>query len=123
MKRLLAGTLVLASMLVLPAVAPAANGPKHKDNDTYVQLLAINDLHGHLQPNTPGTIQVGCCNPVFNTATFSYNSGAEWLEVVNILGFFMQQRNGNEIRGVLIPYQGTLAAGGGGVEGTASFSY
>ena len=69
MKRLLAGTLVLAAMLVLPAVAPAANGPKHKDNDTYVQLLAINDLHGHLQPNTPGTIQVGCCNPVFNTAT------------------------------------------------------
>ena len=75
MKRLLAGTLVLASMLVLPAVAPAANGPKHKDNDTYVQLLAINDLHGHLQPNTPGTIQVGCCNPVFNTATPPVQTG------------------------------------------------
>ena len=68
MKRLLAGTLVLAAMLVLPAVAPAANGPKHKDNDTYVQLLAFNDLHGHLAPNTPGTIQVGCCNPVLNSS-------------------------------------------------------
>jgi 5'-nucleotidase len=33
-----------------------------------VQLLAINDLHGHLAPNTPGTIQVGCCNPVLNSA-------------------------------------------------------
>ena len=27
-------------------------------------MLAINDLHGHLAPNTPGSIQVGCCNPV-----------------------------------------------------------
>ena len=33
------------------------------DNDTYVQLLAINDFHGHLAANTPGSIQVGCCNP------------------------------------------------------------
>src|SRR5215510_8443604 len=33
-------------------------------NTTSVQLLAINDFHGHLEPNTPGTIQVGCCNPV-----------------------------------------------------------
>jgi 5'-nucleotidase len=37
-----------------------------KDSDTHVQLLAINDLHGHLAPNTPGTIQVGCCNPVLS---------------------------------------------------------
>ena len=68
MRRLLAGLVALAAMLVLPAVAPAANGPKNKDNDTHVQLLAINDLHGHLQPTTPGTIQVGCCNPVFNSS-------------------------------------------------------
>jgi 5'-nucleotidase len=46
---------------LLPAVASAAPS-KHRD--THVQLLAINDLHGHLAPNTPGTIQVGCCNPV-----------------------------------------------------------
>ena len=26
-----------------------------------VQLLAINDLHGHLAPDTPGSIQTGCC--------------------------------------------------------------
>jgi 5'-nucleotidase len=46
-----------------PAVASA--GPS-KHSDTHVQLLAINDLHGHLAPNTPGTIQVGCCNPVMS---------------------------------------------------------
>jgi 5'-nucleotidase len=47
-----------AALLALPGVAGA------KQSDTHVQLLAINDLHGHLAPNTPGTIQVGCCNPV-----------------------------------------------------------
>ena len=45
-------------------ISPASTNPKFTD----VQLLAINDLHGHLQPNTPGTIQVGCCTPVRDTA-------------------------------------------------------
>jgi 5'-nucleotidase len=49
---------------MLAAVAPGVASAKPHDTDTHVQLLAINDLHGHLQPNTPGTIQVGCCNPV-----------------------------------------------------------
>jgi 5'-nucleotidase len=35
--------------------ALAAKGPK--DKDTAVQLLAINDFHGHIQPTTPGTIR------------------------------------------------------------------
>jgi 5'-nucleotidase len=48
---------------LLPAVASAAPSTQR---DTHVQLLAINDLHGHLAPNTPGTIQVGCCNPVIS---------------------------------------------------------
>src|SRR5215218_498332 len=51
-----------AALLALPAVAAA------KQSGTHVQLLAINDLHGHLAPNTPGTIQVGCCNPVVNSS-------------------------------------------------------
>ena len=67
MRRIAALTAVLAAVLAVAAPnAFAAKGPK--DNDTYVQLLAINDLHGHLAPNTPGTIQVGCCNPVVNSA-------------------------------------------------------
>jgi 5'-nucleotidase len=56
---------VLAAVLVLPGVAVAEPKP---DTQTRVQLLAINDLHGHLAPNTPGTIQVGCCNPVKDSA-------------------------------------------------------
>ena len=28
-----------------------------------MKLLAFNDFHGHLEANTPGTIQTGCCVP------------------------------------------------------------
>ena len=48
----------VVTVLALPAVSPA------RQSDTHVQLLAINDPHGHLAPNTPGNIQVGCCHPV-----------------------------------------------------------
>jgi len=54
--------LVCVCCAMLAALLPA--GAFAKQGDTHVQLLAINDLHGHLAPNTPGTIQVGCCNPV-----------------------------------------------------------
>ena len=54
---------MLVAVLALPGVAAAA---KPQGDDTHVQLLAINDLHGHLAPNTPGMIQVGCCNPVMS---------------------------------------------------------
>jgi 5'-nucleotidase len=63
MKRSLLAALALVAVLALPGVAVAASS-----HETHVQLLAINDLHGHLQPNTPGTIQVGCCNPVRNAS-------------------------------------------------------
>ena len=62
MKTLAATVLAVATVLALPGGAAAAK------KETRVQLLAINDLHGHLAPNTPGTIQVGCCNPVFNSS-------------------------------------------------------
>jgi 5'-nucleotidase len=53
-------SLVLAGGLLAAATAPAsAAGPKDKEKDTSVQLLAINDFHGHIEPNTPGTIQIG----------------------------------------------------------------
>jgi 5'-nucleotidase len=65
------GALTLAvlvvGLLAFVSTALGANGPK--DNDTHVQLLAINDFHGHLEPNTPGTIRY-CCefdqNPSVN---------------------------------------------------------
>jgi 5'-nucleotidase len=49
-----AAALVCALLLAVPALAQGANGPK--DNDTYVQLLAINDFHGHIESTTPGFI-------------------------------------------------------------------
>ena len=53
--------------LALAALAIAVPAAQAKAKDQHVQLLAINDLHGHLATNTPGTIQVGCCNPVLTS--------------------------------------------------------
>ena len=56
MRRIAALVAVLAAALgITVPEALAAKGPKEKD--THVQLLAINDFHGHIQPNTPGTIR------------------------------------------------------------------
>ncbi len=52
----------------LPVPAAQAKPAKAKKKDQRVQLLAINDLHGHLAPDTPGTVQIGCCNPVRNSS-------------------------------------------------------
>jgi hypothetical protein len=60
--------------------------------------------------------------PVFNPATFGQNPGAAYLEVVNIIGFFLLERQGNEIRGVITHYGGVAAAGGGLPE-EAAFSH
>src|SRR5262245_12488913 len=51
---------LLAGLLMTLAPAALAAGPK-KDNDTKVQLLAINDFHGNLQPPTgsSGRISTG----------------------------------------------------------------
>jgi 5'-nucleotidase len=55
--------LVLGTSQALAADGPNDQGPKKKDNDTQVQLLAFNDFHGHLDTDSPGTIQTGCCVP------------------------------------------------------------
>jgi 5'-nucleotidase len=46
---------VAAALLALPAVAAAK--PK-QDDGVKLQLLALNDFHGNLEANTPGTIRV-----------------------------------------------------------------
>jgi 5'-nucleotidase len=51
----------MVAVPVATAAGPNAGGPKEKL--TEVKLLAFNDFHGHLEPNTPGTIQTGCCVP------------------------------------------------------------
>ena len=54
MRRTIAVLAALGLMLVVGAPqALAADGPKD-DNDTSVQLLAINDLHGHLAADHAG---------------------------------------------------------------------
>jgi 5'-nucleotidase len=70
--------------LALAALAIAVPAAQAKAKDQHVQLLAINDLHGHLQPNTPGTVQTGCCNPVFNTATPPVQTG--WAPKTQVAG-------------------------------------
>jgi 5'-nucleotidase len=53
MRKLLVA-LALLCAVAFPASGLAADSPK--DKDTYVQLLAINDFHGHVESTTPGTI-------------------------------------------------------------------
>ena len=54
-----AAMVIAAALLVVPTAIAGRGGDGKKDNDTRVQLLAFNDFHGHVEPNTPGTIQVG----------------------------------------------------------------
>jgi 5'-nucleotidase len=51
--------IVVAALLVVPTAIAGRGGDGAKDNDTRVQLLAFNDFHGHVEPSTPGTIQIG----------------------------------------------------------------
>src|SRR5215217_5243624 len=55
--------LALAALAITVPTASAheRHGHHHAKKDVKVQLLAINDLHGHISPDTPGTIQTGCC--------------------------------------------------------------
>jgi 5'-nucleotidase len=50
--------LLLATLLAVPAPAGAAPG-----REVEVQLLGLNDFHGHLEPTTPGTIEPDPSSP------------------------------------------------------------
>jgi 5'-nucleotidase len=54
-----AALIVLAALFVVPSAIAGRGGDGANDNDTRLQILAVNDFHGHVEPNTPGTIQVG----------------------------------------------------------------
>lgn len=88
MRRLaVAAATLVAALLMVPALASAANGPK--DNDTLVQLLAINDFHGNLQPPTGsgGRIAVG---PGVNVDAGGVEYLATWIKQ-------LRERNSNTI--------------------------
>jgi 5'-nucleotidase len=81
-------TLVATSALVVvPSALADRGGDGAKDNDTKVQLLAINDFHGHVKAvddqgrSIPGTIQVGQAkNPDGTIRNISVPAGgAEYL--------------------------------------------
>lgn len=61
--------------------------------------------------------------PVFDTSEFQQDPGAAYLRVVNILGFFLAERQGNTIRGYLTSFEGEAAAGGGAIAEEAAFSH
>jgi 5'-nucleotidase len=88
MRRLaVAAATLVAALLMVPALASAANGPK--DNDTLVQLLAINDFHGNLLPPTGsgGRIAVG---PGMNVDAGGVEYLASWIKR-------LRERNSNTI--------------------------
>ncbi len=70
MRRFTVLAAVLAGLLLVPvagaAQGPRDHGPKNRFKDTHVQLLAINDFHGHIEPGTPGTIRY-CCERNLDT--------------------------------------------------------
>ena len=62
MRKTVLALVALAVAIAAVPAAVAAPSPKPPKLTT-VKLLAFNDFHGHLEPNTPGTIQIGCCVP------------------------------------------------------------
>jgi hypothetical protein len=119
-------------------------GPTFHGVDPLIQA----DLSAHwVDPDgpggTPGHIEGGCmvdasCPapyspspavsprlvnlPLFDVSEFSQTPGAEYLRVVNILGFFIKERQGNTIQGYLTTFNGMAAEGGGNIEDDAAFS-
>jgi 5'-nucleotidase len=77
-RRSLALLACLLAPLVLPAAAPA--------KDVEVQLLGLNDFHGHLEPTTPGTISETPTSPRVPAG------GAEYL-ATHIRNLSAQNRN------------------------------
>lgn len=61
--------------------------------------------------------------PVFNTAVFSQTPGAEMMQVVNIIGMFLESRQGNTVKGVLTGFPGLAASGGSVIQDNAAFSH
>jgi 5'-nucleotidase len=101
MRNLVALAAVTLGLLVAAPTGFAAgsdNG-KDKNKDTHVQLLAINDFHGNLQANTPGTLTY-CCemdtNPAVNKpVAVRRNTGG--IEYLGTLVKNLRDRNSNTI--------------------------
>ncbi len=100
--RFFVGLLGLLLVVAVPvASADDGHGDKDrgKDKSTHVQLLAINDFHGHLQANTPGTITY-CCeldtNPAVNKPV-AVRRSAGGIEYLGTLVKQLRDHNSNTI--------------------------
>jgi 5'-nucleotidase len=67
MRRFTVFAALLAGLLLVPVASAAGPGERDPSRDTVVQLLAINDFHGHIEASTPGTIRY-CCERNLDTA-------------------------------------------------------
>jgi 5'-nucleotidase len=74
MRRQWALVALVLGLLAVAAPTAFAGGPKQKDNDTHVQLLAINDFHGNLEPPSGSSGRIAV-SPTTNVDA----GGAEYL--------------------------------------------
>jgi Flp pilus assembly protein TadG len=63
--------------------------------------------------------------PVFDTGAFAdgRQTGKTTLKIVNILGFFIDRMQGNDVHGYLVTAPGLFVAGAGEVPNTAAFTF
>ena len=71
------------------------------------------------ETQSPRVVQI----PVFDVSAHSQTPGSEWMRVVNILGFFINSRQGNTITGFLTTFNGMAAGGGDDIQDNAAFSH
>lgn len=99
MRRLCYLLVALGLLAAISVPTASAGGGPRKDRDTHVQLLAINDFHGNLQANTPGTITY-CCeldtNPAVNQQV-AVRRAAGGIEYLGTLVKQLRDRNSNTI--------------------------
>ncbi len=72
--------------------------------------------------NSPRIVPI----PIFNVDAYQFQdktSGRFQVQVTNILGFFVQQMQGNDVTGILLPYRAEFDPGAGTVESTNTFLY
>jgi Flp pilus assembly protein TadG len=72
--------------------------------------------------NSPRIVPI----PIFNIEAYHFQdktSGRFQVQVTNILGFFVEQMQGQEVYGILLPYRAQFNPGGANVEETSAFLY
>jgi Flp pilus assembly protein TadG len=72
--------------------------------------------------NSPRIVPI----PIFNVDAYHFQdktSGRFQVQVTNILGFFVEEMQGNDVTGILLPYRAEFNPGAANVETTSAFLY